>query len=189
MSKETETKPAASSAIEPAFILVSREWAESASAAQETARATQDQFLRLRADFDNFRKRQVKEREDSLRYANESLLTELLPIIDNFDLGMKAASNAADAKSIHQGLSMVLGQIQRFLTENGVTAIDAVGKPFDPALHDAVAKKQTSEVKDGIVLEQHRKGYQLYGRMIRPATVVVAQAPGTAAETENAAAS
>jgi len=73
-------------------------------------------------------------------------------------------------------LSMVLGQVQRFLTENGVTAIDAVGKPFDPALHEAVAKKPTTEVEDGIVLEQHRKGYQLYGKLIRPATVVVAQA-------------
>jgi len=178
MSKQTETKPA----VEPAYILVSREWAEAAT-------TTQDQLLRLRADFDNFRKRQIKERDDSLRYANESLLSDLIPIIDNFDLGMKAAANATDAKSIYQGLSMVLVQIQRFLSDNGVTAIDAVGKPFDPTLHEAVDKKQTTEVKDGYVLEQHRKGYQLYGRLIRPATVVVAQSHAEAPETKNAPAS
>lgn len=163
---------------QPAYVLISRELDETRNLAVEQNRQLQDQLLRLRADFDNFRKRQEKDWEEKKKYANEALLEDLLPILDNFSLGMKAAENAKDAKSIQQGLSMVLGQIERFLTENGVTPVEALGKPFDPSLHDAVSRKETTEAPEGTVLEQHRRGYQLKGRLIRPATVVVAQAPG-----------
>jgi molecular chaperone GrpE len=151
----------------PAFELVSREWLNQ----------LQEQTLRLRADFDNFRKRQLKEREETIKYANEGLLTDLLPVLDNFELGMKAAQTSTDAKTIAQGLSMVLTQLQRVLSDAGVKSIEAMGQPFNPNLHEAVAKKETTEAAEGTVLEQHRKGYQLHNRLLRPASVVVAQIP------------
>jgi molecular chaperone GrpE len=159
-----------------AFQTVSNEWFQQASTALENMSKLQDQLLRSRAEFDNFRKRTQRDREDAMRYANEAILTEILPILDNFELGMKAAENAPDTKSITQGLSMVLTQFQKFLTDFGVKPIEAMGKPFDPKLHEAVGQEINDDVPDHTVIAQHRKGYMLHDRLIRPATVIVSQA-------------
>ncbi len=146
-----------------------------------------DLSLRSQAELDNFRKRAARDREDSIRYANTSLLDRLLPILDNFELGLDAASKATDASGILQGMSMVRKQLQDFLTESGVETVDAEGKPFDPNLHDALGQEATSEVAEGTVFRQLRKGYKLRDRLLRPATVIVAKAPESDAATADAA--
>lgn len=142
----------------------------------------QDKVARMQADFDNFRKRLAREKEDAIRYANEGLLEELLPIVDNFELGLQAADTATDAQTIAVGMKMVKTQLDRFLENSGVKAIDATGQAFDPNLHDAVEQQESTDVPEGHVLFQRRKGYQLADRLIRPATVIVAQAPKTNSE-------
>ncbi len=146
-----------------------------------------DQSLRSQAELDNFRKRAARDREDSVRYANTGLLDRLLPILDNFELGLDAASKATDASGILQGMSMVRKQLQDFLTESGVETVDAEGQVFDPNIHDALGQEATNEVAEGTVFRQLRKGYKLRDRLLRPATVIVAKAPDSDAATVDAA--
>ncbi len=144
---------------------------------ESTAKAAeaQDKLIRTLAEWDNFRKRIAKEKEDSIRFANEGLLETLLPIVDNFELGMQAAATAADAKSIAVGLQMVLGQIQNFLRDSGLEVIDSVGKPFDPHRQEAIGHQPSDKIPEGSVLSQNRKGYLLKGKLLRAATVTVSQ--------------
>lgn len=144
----------------------------------------QEKLLRLQADFDNYRKRIAREKEDSIRFANEGLLEQLLPVIDNFELGLSAAETATDAKSIAMGMQMVKSQLKRFLEDCGVQEINATGALFDPNRHEAVSQEPSTEVPDGTVLAQRRKGYKLRDRLLRPAIVVVAHTPAAEAATE-----
>jgi molecular chaperone GrpE len=136
-----------------------------------------DAALRARADLDNYRKRVAREKEDAIRYANNSLLESLLPILDNFELGLDAAKNATDAAGIIQGLEMVRKQLEDFLRDHGVEIVNAAGNPFDPNLHEAVAHEPNPEVAEGGVVRQLRKGFKLKDRLIRPASVVVSKGP------------
>ncbi|MDX6765518.1 MAG: nucleotide exchange factor GrpE [Candidatus Methylacidiphilales bacterium] len=143
---------------------------------QQLAEA-KDKMIRMQADFDNFRKRLAREKDEAVRYANESLLESLLPVIDNFELGLAAAETAPDARTIAQGMQMVRTQIQRFLGDCGVEEIQAVGAVFDPHLHEAIAQEPSPEQAEGTILAQRRKGYKLRDRLLRPAAVVVAHTP------------
>jgi molecular chaperone GrpE len=134
-----------------------------------------DLYIRSQADLDNYRKRSAREREEAIRYANGALLERLLPILDNFELGLDAAKQTAGADSILQGLSMVQKQLQDFLKDSGVEAIEAVGTPFDPNLHEAIGQEASAEVAADIVLRQLRRGYKLRDRLLRPATVIVSR--------------
>ncbi len=147
---------------------------------QEKVAQLQEKLLRLQADFDNSRKRLQRDKEDAIRFANEGLLEELLPVIDNFELGLQAAGTASDAKSIAQGMQMVKTQLQRFLSDCGVQEINTAGQKFDPHLHEAIGQQETTEHPDGTVLSQQRKGYKLRDRLMRPAAVIVAHAPSPA---------
>ncbi|QJE98062.1 nucleotide exchange factor GrpE [Luteolibacter luteus] len=130
--------------------------------------------VRTAADLDNFRKRSAREREDAIRYANQSLLEDLLPVIDNFEMGMQAA--AQDKSSmIYVGMDMVRRQLNDFLGAQGVTEIPAEGKPFDPNIHEAVSHEVSADVADNTILRVHRRGFMLRDRLLRPATVVVAK--------------
>ncbi|MEM6822124.1 MAG: nucleotide exchange factor GrpE [Verrucomicrobiota bacterium] len=151
-------------------------WKEAQNALAEIA-SLKDRIARSQAEFENSRKRLQREKEDAVRYANLSLLETLLPVIDNFELGLQAADTATDSKSIAMGMKMVKTQLDKFLEECGVESIDAMGQSFDPSLHDAVSQKASSEHEEGTVIEQSRKGYKLRDRLIRPASVVVAEAP------------
>ncbi len=136
-----------------------------------------DAALRARADLDNYRKRVAREKEDAIRYANNSLLESLLPILDNFELGLDAARNTPEAAGIVQGLQMVRKQLEDFLRDHGVEIVHAEGTPFDPNLHEAVAHEPDSAVEEGTVIRQVRKGFKLKDRLIRPAGVVVSKGP------------
>jgi molecular chaperone GrpE len=136
-----------------------------------------DRLLRTQAEWDNSRKRILKEKEEAVRYAAGSFLEKLLPVLDNFEAGMQAAQNATDPKSIAQGFEMVLAQFQQVLREAGVETVDAVGQPFDPDRHEALGHHETEEHPEGQVMTQMRKGYKLRDRLLRPASVFVAKAP------------
>ncbi len=130
--------------------------------------------LRTAAEMDNLRKRTAREREEAVRYANARLLEELLPVIDNFEMGMQAA--AQDKSSmIYIGMDMVRRQLDEFLSGQGVTEI-ATDVPFDPNLHDAVSQEET-EGEEGRILRVSRRGFMLRDRLLRPASVVVSSAP------------
>jgi molecular chaperone GrpE len=143
------------------------------------ARETYDQLLRTVADFDNYRKRAARERQDAVKFANESLLQKLIPTLDNFDMAMAAAAGAKDgaAQSLQTGVSMILSQLRNTLTEAGLEEIDATGKAFDPNFHEAVSQQETNDLPEGQVVQQLRKGYRLRDRLLRPATVIVAKKP------------
>jgi molecular chaperone GrpE len=132
--------------------------------------------LRTAADLENYRKRAAREREDAMRYANQRLLEELLPVIDNFEMGMTAASQD-QSSMIYIGMDMVRRQLADFLASQGVEEIVAVGQPFDPNLHDAVSEEESADHPDGQVLRVHRRGFRLRDRLLRPASVVVSKTP------------
>ena len=114
-----------------------------------------------------------------MQYANVSLLQKLLPVLDNFEMALAAVESVKEDKlaSLKSGVAMIQHQLRSVLIETGLEEIDATGKPFDPALHEAVSQQESREVKDGNVLQQIRKGYRLKDRLLRPAAVVVAKAP------------
>ena len=133
--------------------------------------------VRTAADLDNFRKRSAREREEAMRYANQGLLEDLLPVIDNFEMGMLAA--AQDKSSmIYIGMDMVRRQLNDFLSAQGVTEIPAEGKTFDPNVHEAVSQEDCEPNQDGKVLRVHRRGFMLRDRLLRPAVVVVGKTGG-----------
>jgi len=143
------------------------------------AKETYDQLLRTAADFENFRKRAARERQDAVKFANESLLQKLIPVIDNFEMAIAAAAATQEgsAQSLQTGVNMILSQLRSTLMEAGLEEIDATGKPFDPNFHEAVSQQETSDVPEGHVVQQLRKGYRLRERLLRPATVIVARKP------------
>lgn len=136
-----------------------------------------DLALRSRADFENYKKRAAREKEDAMKYANKSLLERLVPIIDNFELGLSAARAEAEQSPIYSGMSLVLKQLNDFLAENGLKPIEAEGQTFDPNLHEAIAHEPSEKVPEGKVIRQTRRGYQLRDRLLRPSTVVVSRGP------------
>lgn len=140
-----------------------------------------DRYVRAVAELDNYRKRAARERSEAIQYANESLLAKLLPVLDNFEMALNAAAEpAASAESIKTGVTMISGQLRQALGEAGLEELDAAGQVFDPNLHEAVAQLESADVPEGRVLHQLRKGYRLRGRLLRPASVVVAKAPAAA---------
>ena len=162
---------------DPAYVTVSKEMFNATVAQAAQAAELKDRLLRAQADWDNSRKRILREKEDAVRYAAEGVLEKLLPVLDNFEMGMQAAKTATDAKSIAQGLEMVLAQFQQVLKDSGVETIDAVGHPFDPHRHEALGHTESADHPEGQVLQQLRKGYKLKDRLLRAASVFVAKPP------------
>jgi molecular chaperone GrpE len=134
-----------------------------------------DLALRGQADFENYRKRSVREKEDAVKYANMDLLERLIPILDNFELGLSAARGSSEGASILVGMEMVARQLQDFLKSCGVEPVPAEGQKFDANVHDAVAQEASATVPEGNVIRQLRAGYKLKDRLLRAATVVVSK--------------
>ena len=136
-----------------------------------------DRLLRTTADFENFKKRAAREKSEAIQFANVALIQKLLPVLDHFEMAQAAAQNASDEKnsSLQSGIAMIQNQLKAVLIEAGLEEIDAVGKPFDPALHEAISQQETADIPEGHVVRQMRKGYKLRERLLRPATVIVAK--------------
>ena len=135
-----------------------------------------DLALRSQADFDNYKKRAAREKEDAVKYANSSLLQRLVSILDNFELGLAAAKTESERSPIYSGMVLVQKQLNDLLEENGLQAIEAEDKKFDPNLHEAIAH-EPSETPEGTVIRQARRGYRFKDRLLRPARVVVSSGP------------
>lgn len=169
--KEATLKNDASSPDAPA--------AETAAADEEgdNLQADLDRFrdlaLRSQADFENYKKRSAREKEEAIKYANSALLERLIAIVDNFELGLEAARAEGEKSPIFSGMSMVLKQLMDFLADSGLQPIDATGKKFDPNLHEAIAHESSDEVPEGTVVRQTRRGYRMKDRLLRPSSVVV----------------
>ncbi|HEV3272590.1 MAG TPA: nucleotide exchange factor GrpE [Candidatus Methylacidiphilales bacterium] len=161
----------------PAYVVVSNDLFQAALAQAAQAAELKDRLLRAQAEWDNSRKRILREKEEAVRYAGEAILERLLPVLDNFETGMQAAKTATDVKAIAQGLEMVLAQFQQVLRDAGVEPINAVGQPFDPHRHEALGHHESHEHPEGHVLTQIRKGYKLKDRLLRAASVFVAKPP------------
>lgn len=138
-----------------------------------------DRVLRTVADLENFRKRAARERQEAVQYANQSLLEKLIPALDNLDMALSAVSStqANSVDSLKTGVEMVLVQLKGVVRDVGLEEISAQGQPFDPTWHEAVSEQESTDVPDGHVLQQLRKGYRLQQRLLRPANVVVARQP------------
>src|SRR2546430_2740397 len=135
-----------------------------------------DLALRSQADFENYKKRAAREKEDAVKYANSSLLQRLVSILDNFELGLAAAKTESEQSPIYSGMILVQKQLNDLLEENGLQTIEAEGKKFDPNLHEAIAH-EPSESAEGTGIRQARRGYRFKDRLLRPARVVVSSGP------------
>ncbi len=136
-----------------------------------------DLALRSQADFENYKKRCAREKEEAIKYANSALLEKLIAIVDNFELGLEAARAEGEKSPVFSGMSMVFKQLMDFLTENGLKPIDATGQKFDPNLHEAIAHEPSEQFAENVVIRQTRRGYRLKDRLLRPSSVVVSSGP------------
>jgi molecular chaperone GrpE len=136
-----------------------------------------DLALRSQADFENYKKRSAREKEEAIKYANSALLERLIAIVDNFELGLEAARGEGEDSPVFSGMSMVLKQLMDFLTEQGLQPIDATGQKFDPNLHEAIAHEPSEQFPEGVVIRQTRRGYRMKDRLLRPSSVVVSSGP------------
>ena len=139
-----------------------------------------DLAARNQAELDNYRKRMAREKSDAIKFANGSLLSELLPVIDSFQMGLTAAINEDPDSIISKGMEMVQKQLEEFFSSQGAVAISSVGNEFDPNLHEAISQESSDEVPNGHIITEIRKGYTLNDRLLRAANVIVSKGPDSA---------
>ena len=132
-----------------------------------------DKYLRLQAEFDNFKKRSYKEKGEFVKFANEILILELIEILDNFERGIKAAETKKDFDLLHRGVDMISKQLHGLLESKGLKRIKAVGEKFDPHRHEALEVIEDEKADEGKIIEELQPGYLLNDRVVRPAKVKV----------------
>ncbi|UNK20032.1 nucleotide exchange factor GrpE [Paenibacillus sp. N3/727] len=133
----------------------------------------QQRTLRVQADYDNFRRRTQKEKEELAKYASSKLVTELLPVFDNFERALAASEDNPEFESFSKGVSMIFRQLETVLNTEGLTAMNSVGQPFNPEFHQAIMQVESDDYEEGIVVEEVQKGYMLKDKVLRPAMVKV----------------
>lgn len=144
--------------------------------AEEAVAKEKKEYLFLMAEFDNFRKRTLREKSDIIRNAGENVLKGLLPIVDDFERGLEATAKATDPESIRTGMELIYNKLIKYLAQNGVTPIESTGKPFDADLHEAIANVPVpDESQRGVVIDTLTKGYMLNDKVLRHAKVAVGQ--------------
>jgi molecular chaperone GrpE len=141
---------------------------------EEEIKAAQDRYLRLAAEFENYKKRAQKDQAEYAKYANERLLRELLPVLDNLQRALQHAQQSGSTNGLIEGVELTCKQYLEVLSRFGVRPIPSVGLPFDPALHQAVATVDPKGQAPNTIVEEYEKGYFLHDRVLRPATVTVA---------------
>jgi len=153
-------------------------------ALEDKFKVLNDQHLRLAADFDNFRKRTIQERDALRKYGAESTVDALLPVLDNLDRGANSLSEASDAKTLYQSFTMLTKQLLDTLQSQGLQQIDMTGQPFDPTFCEAISQMPSAEHDENVVIQTVQYGYQLHDRVLRPARVVVSTGSDTPAESD-----
>lgn len=149
---------------------------------EEEAQRNYELYMRAYAEMENVKKRGIKEREELRKYANESLIKEILPVIDNLQKAISHAQNDENPSGLVEGLEMTLGGLMKTLETAGLKEVEAEGKPFDPNFHEAISQQRDDTVPPGHVATEFQRGYLLNGRLIRPAMVVVSQGNADKAE-------
>lgn len=147
------------------------------SQALSDTKTHQEQYLRTLADMENLRKRTQRDKEELAKFANESFLREILPVIDNLERAVEHAEQAESNDGLFEGVQMTLTQFNQLLSRFGVEPVDAIGQAFDPAYHQAMGQMESNEHPVNTVVQQMQKGYQLNDRLLRPAFVMLAKAP------------
>lgn len=143
------------------------------AALERLAEENQNRYLRAQADFDNFRRRTLKEKEELAQYATAKLIGGLLPVLDNFQRALQTSGDAAQSDSFAKGVDMIYRQLFQVLESEGLKPMEPVGQPFDPEHHQAIMQVETDEYEEGIVVEVMQPGYWLKDKVIRPAMVKV----------------
>ncbi len=136
----------------------------------------QDKYLRLYAEFENYKKRVNRDKEDIIQFANERLLNDILPVIDHLEMALKHAARERNS-SLGQGVENTLKDLKKTVQKYGLTEIEADGKPFDPLVHHAMAQVERDDVDENMVVEEYRKGYKLRDKVLRAAMVAVSKRP------------
>ena len=142
---------------------------------EKEAKENHDRLLRMAADLENLKKRAAREKEEWVKFANEDLLKGVLPFVDNLERAVSHSEKAADIQGLVEGVKLTIQQLLQTLKQFGVTSVETVGKPFDPAVHEAMLVVGTDQEKPNHVMQEFQKGYLLNNRLLRPATVSVSK--------------
>ena len=144
--------------------------------AQEEAKQSFDKYLRISAEFENYKKRMARETDEFKKYANESLISALLPVIDNLERAIVSAKDdSGNTKSLIEGIELTLNEILKIFSKYQVEPIESMGKPFDPNFHQAMLQEETDKHPDNTIIQELQKGYTIHNRLLRPAMVVVSK--------------
>ena len=183
-TEATNTNPAAANepAPETAANAQNPSGEELLIAAKKEAAANYDRYTRAVADLENFRKRTIREKDELRQFAAASVVEDIIPILDNLSLGLGAAKQQTDVKSIVDGLNLVLEQFKSTLARHGLKEVNPIGQAFDPNLHDCISHQPSADIAEEKVSQVVRLGYTLNGRLLRPASVVVSSGPAKPAE-------
>jgi molecular chaperone GrpE len=193
VNEEDESGPGPNGSVEPASTAEARPEGNSSGEGQPSAeesledvrskldarekdyRETYDRLLRVTAEFENYKKRMSREMDDFRKYANQSLLKEMLSVVDHIELAIQAAGAPSPAgSSMVEGLNLTLKEFLRILEKFNVKPIEAVGKPFDPQMHEAIMQEASDHLPENTVVREMQKGYTIHDRLLRPSLVVVA---------------
>ena len=175
LREELQTEPGEENAEEPVEEVSQEEILQAKVAELEAANAElKDQMLRRQAELENYRKRLIRDKEEAVQYANESLIRDILGFLDNMDRALAAAKNGGDLNALIEGFEMTQNQLLSTLDKNwGLKAIESVGQEFDPSLHEACMMAIDESLDKETVLEEFQKGYTLHGRVVRPSKVKI----------------
>ena len=179
-NEDLEHEQETPAAVEPEVIAVADEaetLQDKLTQALDEIKVHQEQYLRTLAEMENLRKRTQRDKEELAKYANENILREILPVIDNLERAVEHAEQAENGDGLFEGVQMTLTQFGQLLSKFGVEPVDAVGQPFDPAYHQAMGQMESEEHPVNTVVQQMQKGYQLNKRLLRPAFVMLAKVP------------
>ena len=155
-----------------------KEMEEKVESLEKEAKETHDRLLRVSAEFENYKKRAAREMNDFRKFANESFVKAMLPVIDNLDRAIESSNNEKHTdSSMIEGVNMTLKEILKVLEQFGVKRFDSLGDTFDPVLHQAVMQEETDRHAENSVVKELQKGYMIHDRLLRPAMVVVSKKP------------
>jgi molecular chaperone GrpE len=142
-------------------------------ASRKLADENHERYMRVQADYDNFRRRSRQEKEDFAKYASVKLIEQLLPIVDNFERALSASKSVKDFDVLIKGIEMTAKQLEQVLESEGLKSIESVNQPFNPDFHQAIMQVESADHEEGVIVEEIQKGYKLKDKVIRPAMVKV----------------
>lgn len=140
---------------------------------KQLAEENYQRYLRAQADFDNYRRRTMKEKEEFAKYASQKLIEQMLPVVDNFERALATSKDSKDYDALAKGIDMIFRQLDQVLAAEGLKPMESVGTPFNPEFHQAIMQVESEEHEEGIVVEEVQKGYMLKDKVLRPAMVKV----------------